>query len=671
MAFPSGNLLYLGRNESPPQRVALRAGPLSMDFASGDLRTIRLGGREILRRIYAAVRDRNWGTVPGELSGLEIDAGRDSFRIRFVSHHLENEIDFLWRGEIAGDAAGKVDFRFDGTARTSFLRNRIGICVLHPIRECAGAPCRIEKADGSSTDDRFPVDVAADQPVGAFFDLAAITHEVEPGVWAEVRFRGDLFELEDQRNWTDASFKTFCTPLRLPFPVEVPAGTRIEQCVTLALRDERPSSGSRVPLVAVQALPLAPVSVQVAPERGKPLPHLGLGASSHGRPLSPRERERLRALNLSHLRVDLHPGDRGSHGVLHQAAEEASAVGGLLEVALHLSEEPLDEVSALAREVEKLPVRVLRWLIFPAVGNVTAGPLVEAARRALLRFGAPIGGGSDADFYELNQGRPPAEPFDFVSFSMNPQVHAFDDASVVETLEAQKAPIESARRYFRGMPVVVSPITLRPRFNAVATDPVAHPPASLHAGVPGSTSAGRLPSEVDPRQMSLFGAGWTLGSIKYVAEAGAASATYFEPSGWRGVLETEAGSPLPEKFASIAGGVFPLYHVLADVGDFASGAVLAARSANPLRVEALALRRGPRRRLLVAGFSIDPQRVRMAGIGERVTVRVLDERSAERAMREPEEYRREPGLRCEAPGGELEIQLPPYGVVRIDWQGET
>ena len=29
-----------------------------------------------------------------------------------------------------------------------------------------------------------------------------------------------------------------------------------------------------------------------------------------------------------------------------------------------------------------------------------------------------------------------------------------------------------------------------------------------------------LPPDVDPRQMSLLGAGWTLGSIKYLAENG-------------------------------------------------------------------------------------------------------------------------------------------------------
>ena len=49
----------------------------------------------------------------------------------------------------------------------------------------------------------------------------------------ELRFGGELFEMEDQRNWTDASYKTYCTPLHLPYPVELAAGERVIQSVTL------------------------------------------------------------------------------------------------------------------------------------------------------------------------------------------------------------------------------------------------------------------------------------------------------------------------------------------------------------------------------------------------------------------------------------------------------
>ena len=44
---------------APSGRRVLRAGPLSVIFDAGDLRYIKLGEREVIRRIYAAVRNSN------------------------------------------------------------------------------------------------------------------------------------------------------------------------------------------------------------------------------------------------------------------------------------------------------------------------------------------------------------------------------------------------------------------------------------------------------------------------------------------------------------------------------------------------------------------------------------------------------------------------------------
>src|SRR5208283_3403510 len=80
-----------------------------------------------------------------------------------------------------------------------------------------------------------------------------------------------------------------------------------------------------------------------------------------------------------------------------------------------------------------------------------------------------------------------------------------------------------------------------------------------------------LPPTVDPRLASLVAAVWACCSIGYLARAGAASATYFQTTGWLGVMELTTGSPLPDKFPSRPGMVFPVWHVLADVGDYAGG----------------------------------------------------------------------------------------------------
>ena len=66
-------------------------------------------------------------------------------------------------------------------------------------------------------------------------DLRAITHAFAPGVSVECRMEGDTFEMEDQRNWTDASYKTYVRPLALPWPYTLAKGTVIEQAVRLSV----------------------------------------------------------------------------------------------------------------------------------------------------------------------------------------------------------------------------------------------------------------------------------------------------------------------------------------------------------------------------------------------------------------------------------------------------
>ena len=67
------HLIVLGSEEPPAPRWRLQAGPLAMWFEPETvfLRRISLGQTEIIRGIYAAVRDRNWGTVPPRISNLE------------------------------------------------------------------------------------------------------------------------------------------------------------------------------------------------------------------------------------------------------------------------------------------------------------------------------------------------------------------------------------------------------------------------------------------------------------------------------------------------------------------------------------------------------------------------------------------------------------------------
>jgi len=603
-----------GQAEPPVALIPLRAGPLEMqlDPATGFVRWIRYGDREVLRGIYAAVRDHNWGTVAPTLRFDSQQIGADRFRIAFTCDHRRDEIEFIWQGVIEGGADGTLSYSLDGTAQTSFRKNRIGFCVLYPIRECAGAPARQLRTDGQEHRGHFPA-LIEPQIFGqsSFRQLQGIAHEVVPGCEARVRFEGDTFEMEDQRNWTDASFKVYCTPLLDPFPVPIAAGQRIQQRVTLQLMSSGvPARGKQVAApksgeLALE-LPAAPSGL---------LPHLGLGVASHGEPLLPSEVKPLRELRLSHLRADVRLAAPDAVRTLERALGEAAALGVPLELALYLprtgESDPRELRSLLKRGGGTRPPGALsrtagvsRVLTLREGGLATTPEDLAWVRRHFGDLGAKIGAGSDCNFRELNHEhavhRLGWEGADLVFWSVNPQVHAFDHRSVMETLEAQPATALTARAFAGARPLVVSPVTLRQRFNPVATGAEIVPPP------------GELPAAVDPRQLSDFAAAWTLGSIAAWTSAQVASVTYFETTGWRGVMECARGSPLADKFPSSAGEIFPLYQVFAGLAGFREAAVVRAGRRGEVVAIALFLA-GRLSRVLLANLSPENQRVKLEG----------------------------------------------------------
>ncbi len=636
--------------DSDNQPVELRAGPLSLrcDRASGLARTICYGNVEILRGIYAAVRDPNWGTVEPVIHDWQLEEDPQSFRLSFRAECRRDDIDFGWTGTIEGSSDGRLRYTMEGVARSKFQRSRIGFCVLHPL-SCAGLACQIEHVDGAIEQSEIPELIAPDQP---FKEVRAITHQPQPGLSVEVRLEGDTFETEDQRNWTDASYKTYCTPLEIPFPVEIKAGTRIGQTITVTITDERKQ-------VDQSHVSSRSESVEITVEKDsarQSLPEIGLGSASHDELLTDAQAERLRILAPAHVRADVEVDEADATDSLRKAVIAAVSLNATLEIAIHLTDKAKKQLHTIAELVRQHNAPVARWLIFRRGQPTTQAAPIELARQILKPVvpNAPIIAGTDAYFAELNRNRPPVDLADGVCYSINPQVHAFDAESLVETLQAQAETVRSTLAFASGKPISVTPVTLLPRFNPNAMGPpTARPP-------------GELPIEVDPRQPTRFVAAWTLGSIKYLAESGVASITYYETTGWRGVLELDSGPALPERFPSVPGGVFPVFHVLADVNEFRGGSIVRCQSSDPLAAEAVFLQTNDRRRVLVANMSTEETTVQIGPAEGRWTVRRMNAATEHEATTQPEAFRSRDASPIEANNGCIKITLTAYEIATLD-----
>jgi D-apionolactonase len=559
---------------------------------TGFLRKIVHGETEIVRAIYAAVRDENWNTVEPAIEVRNVHVEQNEFRVDFDALCQAAGICFYWSGSIEAHGP-KLVFAFKGEARSSFRKNRIGLCVLHPIRECAALPCLIQDTRGKWSEAFFPGYISPHQP---FKDFRGLRWSPRSGVEAELLFQGDIFENEDQRNWTDASFKTYCTPLAHPFPVLIEAGTKLYQQVALDLKSKEPVHPAESQIPDIQ---LGKFDVEV------PMPRLGLGMASHGRRLSQMQLQRLKKLRLSHLRVDLRLTRDAWVNEYRLAVEEAVAIGARLQAALFVSDNALQELGQFRNIMD--PAIVHSCLIFHEKEISTSERWLLMAQELLP--GVQIVAGTNAYFAELNRNRPP-KGFP-AAYSINPQVHAFDDRSVMENLEAQPATVESARQFCEHG-VVLSPITLRPRFNPNATSKTIEP-------------QGQLPGAVDRRQRTMVGACWMAGSLAALLPCeGVVSLTYFETTGWRGLMETELGSPLSAKFDSSPDEIFPLYYVL----EFVAGASSVLRLGNALSdcVSVLGLRdRDASTRYLLANLEAVSKRIRGRAAAKAIELCVLSE----------------------------------------------
>jgi D-apionolactonase len=641
---------WYGRDEPPAVRRTVRAGPLVAELEGPDLRYLRLGEVELVRRLYAAVRDRNWGTIAPQLRDVSLDVGESGFALRFDARNADpaTGVDFSWHGEIVGAPDGSLTFSLDGAANAAIEFNRIGWCILHPA-ENAGRRFRARTPEGVR-EDTLPLEIGPQHIVGGLpaplfpaFDRLDV--EAADGVWVSFELEGALFEVEDQRNWTDASFKTYSAPLAPSFPHTAQAGERIRQSVRIkidAATDAAAEAEARdTPLIRLGS----PV--------GR-MPAIGVGAASHGVALTARETELLRAASLAHLRVDIEPGAPDWRERLARAALEARALDAALELAIFVPEDAglLDSAAAALRE-EQIPLaRVLAFSRDEPVSSARTVALVRDHLRAAVGS-TPVVGGTNVFFTDINRFRPDLTDVDGIAWPITATVHASDDASVAETPPMHGETVRSARAFCRDRTLHVTPVTFNMRFNPHATGPALE------------VAPGDLPPEVDRRQPSLLGAGWTMASLRHLAESGAASVTYYETTGWRGLIESQNGPAVPERFASWPGMVFPLYHVLADAGAWQGREVIAIEATDPLAVEALAVRGDDVLHVLIASLAPVSQRCRIEGLpAGTATVRTLDERSFATACSDPAAFRA--GAERITVEATLELDLAPYGFVRLD-----
>ncbi|PCD65608.1 D-apionate lactonase [Rhizobium phaseoli] len=584
--------------ERPP--VRLTAGKLTADLADGNLRTIRYDGVEVLRAISYLVRDRDWGTYSPDITGLRIEQGEHRFEVAYLARCQGPDATTLSIEVRITGYRDRLDFEAEAISETGFETNRCGFCILHPIVGVAGSPAAVEHVDGQIAATRFPNVIEPWQP---FKDMRAITHQVMPDVSAECRMEGDTFEMEDQRNWSDASYKTYVRPLALPWPYQIPANQPVRQKTSLIITD---ISRSVAPSAASRS---SGIRLELGTRTGT-MPDIGVI-------VTPEEAEATRAATflLSEIapkELLFHFDPDAGHGL--DALENFAAIAALhrgrstLEIALPCKSSPAVEAAGIARQMQQAGFKPDAILISPSVDRQSTPPgskwpdcppleEVYAAARAAFP-GKRIGGGMLSYFTELNRKRVPAGEIDFVSHCTNPIVHAADDLSVMQTLEALPFITRSVRAIYGDKPYRIGPSTIPMRQNPYGSRTMDNP------------AGGRIPmANRDPRHNGRFAEAFALGYAIRVLDAELECLTLSALTGPFGLI---AGSDEPIE----QGGRRPLFNTVRTLSALAGASWQECISSLPSEVLSFVARDAVGAKLYVVNLTGEERRVDGGALAE-------------------------------------------------------
>jgi hypothetical protein len=524
---------------APPLRV-LSAGPWSAELVGDELAHIRYAGRPVLRAVKAVVRDQDWRTPQPSVRNVEVTQDDDGVQVRWAVAFAGYGVEY---GGLltAGFTPTSLEISFEGTAARAFRSNRIGLVVLHPPAD-AGRDITVEHPDGGSTATQFPRDISPHQP---FMDVAALEW-ADAGTAFRLSFTGEVFETEDQRNWTDASFKTYSTPLSRPFPVDVAAGDTVRQSILLESATLEPQEAVEVAAIAslgdAADKPVL-VSARIGDEMGR-VPALAVGAGPQPDLLPAVPGLDAVLVELVEEQGDAAPSDSARSGwaARLQAAVAAAAVHG---AGLDIRAVTPDPVGAVADLVPYL-AQAKRLAFFHPGSHLTEPDTWPELKASLCAagFSGELLTGVRSHFTELNRssGRTPSDS-DALTFSITPQMHSTETGHIIDSVAMHRLVAMNGLRLGGGRPLHVGPVTLLPRFNAVAT-----------SGVDAE-------AEADELQGEPFTAAWTLASISAFTLEGVASVSYFEASGPRGISDA-------------AGRLNPAGELLRELAALRSGVVL-------------------------------------------------------------------------------------------------
>lgn len=377
----------------------MELGDWSFDATPHGLEFVRFRGVRVATRIFFSVRDALWASPRVTFSYN----GTATYNGTAMTGSVEGyPLDISAQALLVDDA---LRLEFTVRATTAVDVTRAGPCILSERSDLAPA----FRADGAEVVLSDSIEI---ERIASGFTALNLT--VDP-LEVQIAFEGERFELEDQRNWADATFKAYCPPLKDPQPIHFAAGESRSYAITLSATGTLPSRGLLHPGGTVPQLATRP--------------------------------------DYLHLLVDL------DSPTWRDDLEAGLAPG--IDAVLTVDVPPGADLAGLAALAEG---RVDTVLLFDRRKPTTSREL--AATKAFERTGIRLGGGTRANFASLNAVRFVPAELEVVAVPLAVASHDDDDRALESSLGSFDAIVRDTRRIAEGRELLVGPVSFTPTFDS-------------------------------------------------------------------------------------------------------------------------------------------------------------------------------------------------------------
>ena len=492
-----------------PDTTRVEHGDFTFDLARAAVRNVRYKNVQIIDLLYTAIRPWDWSTLDADEHSEDVKVTGDTCVIT-IKDLFAGALDARTEITISTDNKFTVTYELRGLAEYSV--NRWGICFCLNSADWMGSTVH---SQGNQY--QLPAAISPQRVVDGvtqgLFPAANQMHFIAPDNRSiKVNSTGKVLEAEDQRNWTDNTYKIYSGSLSEPRPYVASAGSAWSQSVTFEIDppSKQVADGSKIVVKEIESLP----SIGLQFNADSLLPTDALNTA-------------LFFLDIDHIRVN-------EESLTAQKINSISANGLIVEAALlssHSGEKLHQDIAHLNKQIP-----AGSRILIQREGREIVEQLDLPTNKSLSSF-IP---GTDAYLVDLHRNK-----YDFgesISYSMVPTLHSSDTETIFKTLYTQAESINFAQEFLAPQ-VLISPITFSTRGN----------PETGHSRDQRINFAS---PEMALRVRTIEGAAWTLGSIFALASAGAYSGTWHELFGEYGVIYPDSDAI---KFS-------PTFHALSALG---------------------------------------------------------------------------------------------------------